>query len=174
VLLGMIGRPHGVRGQMHVTSYADPPEALASYGPLSDSQNRRFALRWRGDGIAEIAEIVNGTPIRVADRNAAQRLTNIRLYVARGHLPDPPADEYYLADLIGLTAHHVCGERIGKIVAVHDYGAGSSLEIVREGAGPLVVPFTRVSVPEVDVARGRVTVVPPMEIDAPADPERVE
>ncbi len=104
ILLGVIGRPHGVRGLVHVTSYADPPEAIASYGPLSDDAGRRFALRWRGEGLVELAEIVDGREAKIADRTAASRLTNKRLYVERAQLPPPEEDEFYLADLVGLAA----------------------------------------------------------------------
>jgi len=169
ILLGVIGRPHGVRGLVRVTSYADPPEALAAYGPLSDEAGRRFALRWRGEGIVELVEVVSGIERKVADRDAAARLTNTRLFVARDCLPAPEEDEYYLADLVGLAAVDANGAPIGWVAAVHDYGAGASREIER-AAGPLVVPFTRATVPEVDIAGGRLTVTPPAEVDALPSP----
>ena len=165
ILLGVIGRPHGVRGLVRVTSYADPPEALAAYSPLSDDQGRGFSLRWRGDGLAEVAEIVGGASVKVADRTAAEQLTNRRLYVARDRLPLPAADEFYLADLVGLAAIDAGGGEIGTVVGVHDYGAGASLEIAGNGDVPLLVPFTRVAVPVVDVGGGRVMVAPPEPVD---------
>ena len=158
VLLGVLGRPHGVRGLVRVTSYADD---LTGYGPLSDAKGRRFVLRWRGEGVAEIAELLDGVEVKVADRAAAEKLTNARLYVDRAQLPEPEADEFYLADLIGLAAVGVDGVRLGAIVAMHDYGAGASLEIERDGAEPLLVPFTRVCVPDVNIAGGCVVIVPP-------------
>lgn len=178
VLLGVIGRPHGVRGVAHVVSYTDPPAALASYGALETEDGRRFALRWRGEGLAELAELIDGAAVAVADRAAAERLTNLRLFVPRARLPAPEADEYYLADLVGLAAVDPAGAVLGTIAAVHDYGAGASLEIARTDAAPLLVPFTRAAVPEVDVAGGRVVVAVPDEIelreeDAPAAVGRV-
>ncbi len=168
ILLGVIGRPHGLRGLAHVTSYADPPEAIAAYGPLSEQTGRLFVLRWRGDGLAEIAERVGGAEVRVADRTAAARLTNTRLFIERDRLPEPEEDEFYLADLVGLAAFDTAGAAVGTVSAVHDHGAGASLEIAR-GAGLLVVPFTRASVPVVDVAGGRVVIEPPAEVDAPLE-----
>lgn len=162
ILMGVIGRPHGVRGLLRVTSYADE---LTGHGPLSDERGRRFVVRWRGDGVAEIAQVVDGAEVKVADRTAAERLTNVRLYVERARLPEPEDDEFYLADLVGLTAVDVACSVIGRVVAVHDYGAGASLEIACEGAPPLLVPFTRGCVPEVDVAGGRLIVEPPDEVD---------
>ena len=164
ILLGVIGRPHGVRGLVRATSYADD---LTGYGPLSDASGRRFVLRWRGEGVAEIAELVDGVEVKVADRSAAETLVNVRLYVDRAQLPEPEPDEFYLADLIGLNAFDAVGSRVGVVAAVHDYGAGASLEISREDATPLLLPFTRASVPVVDVAGARIVVSPPEVIPPP-------
>jgi len=166
ILMGVIGRPHGVRGWVRVTSYA---EDLTAHGPLSDAKGRRFVLRTRGQGVAEIAELVGGAEQKVADRVSAERLTNTRLYIERVRLPEPEPDEFYLVDLVGLIACGAAGSPIGTVSAVHDYGAGASLEIARENLAPLLVPFTHVCVPEIDIAGGRVTVEPPAELqDAPA------
>ena len=165
VLLGVIGRPHGVRGLVHVLSYTADPVALAAYGPLTDEAGRRYTLAWRGAGIAEITELDAEEPRRIADRTAAQRLTNRRLYIDRAALPPPAPEEFYLADLIGLEALGPEGA-LGEVVAVHEYGAGTSLEIARPGGAPLLVPFTRAAVPEVDLAHRRVHVRPPAEISA--------
>jgi 16S rRNA processing protein RimM len=158
ILLGVIGRPHGVHGLVHVTSYADD---LTAYGALTDAKGRRFVLRSRGEGVAEIAELIGGVEAKVADRTAAEKLTNTRLYIDRAQLPEPEEDEFYLADLIGASAFDVDGAHLGTVVSVHDYGAGASLEIEQEGAQPLLVPFTRACVPQVDVAAGKIVVDPP-------------
>ncbi len=159
--MGVIGRPHGVRGLVRVTSYADD---LTRYRWLSDDRERRFVLRWRGEGIAEIAELIDGNEVKVADRTAAEKLINVRLYVDRAQLPEPEEDEFYLADLIGLVAFDTSGAQLGRITAVHDYGAGASLEIAGETSA--IVPFTRACVPEVDIASGRVTVALPVDVTA--------
>jgi 16S rRNA processing protein RimM len=84
--------------------------------------------------------------------------------VERERLPEPDEDEYYLADLVGLAAVGADGAPLGRVCAVHDYGAGASLEIARDAAPPLLVPFTRACVPEVDIPGGRVTVAPPEDV----------
>ena len=161
--MGVVGRPHGVRGLVHVQSFTAEPAALAEYAPLHDDAGRRWSLGWRGDGIAELRDEQGHA---VPDRTAAERLTNIRLYVDRSQLPPPGDDEFYLADLVGLEARDAEGQFLGRVVQVHDYGAGTSLELARDGAPALIVPFTRTAVPEVDVAAGRLVVVPPTEVDA--------
>jgi 16S rRNA processing protein RimM len=168
ILLAVIGRPHGVRGQVRITSYADD---LTRYGPLSDANGRRFVLRGRGEGVAEIAELVGGAEAKVADRAAAEKLTNTRLYVDRTQLPVPEDDEFYLADLIGLDAFDRDGARLGAVSAVHDYGAGASLELQRASGPSVLVPFTRASVPTVDIAAGTIVVDPPVEVEAAARPD---
>ncbi len=162
VLLGVIGRPHGVRGLVRVQSFTADPCAIAEYGPLADEAGRRFALRVVMRGAMPVCAIDG-----VADRTAAARLTGTRLYVARAQLPaleDP--DEFYCADLIGLAAEDEEGRVFGQVVSVEDYGAGTFLEIAT-ARGPLAVPFTRARVPRVDLARGRLVVIPPAEVIVP-------
>ena len=164
ILLGVIGRPHGVRGLVHVHSHTADPEDLTAYGELSDAQGRRYVLRWRGAGIAEVTVLVDGRAEKITDRDAAARLTRTELFIERDRLPPPEEeDEFYLADLVGLEAFDATGTSQGKIATVHDYGAGASLEIIRDGGAPLLLPFTRACVPVVDIAGGRVVVEVPEE-----------
>ena len=156
ILMGVVGRPHGVRGQVHVHCYASDPASLAAYGPLTDEAGRRWSVEWRGAGVAALRD--DGGRL-VADRTAAEALVNVRLYVDRERLPEPEEEEFYLADLIGLAAFDADGVSLGSVSAVHDYGAGASLEI-----GALLVPFTKACVPVVDMAGGRVVVCLPGEV----------
>ena len=159
ILMGVVGRPHGVRGLVHVHSYTATPADLARYGVLDDGAGRRFRLRWKSPGVAEIFHVMDAKRVAVSTREAAQALVNTRLYVDRAKLPKTDEDEFYLADLVGLQAVDADGKSLGQVGVVHDYGAGSSLEI-----GALLIPFTRACVPVVDLAAGRITVVPPVEV----------
>ncbi len=163
ILMGVVGRPHGVKGLVRVASYAAEPASLSVYGPLWDERDRRFALTWRGDGVAALAEIIGEQRVPIADRNTAARLTNTRLYLDRDQLPPAAAEEFYLADLEGMAALDEAGVVLGTVAAVHDYGAGASLEIARPPAPPVLVPFTRACVPEIDPEAGRLRVVLPYE-----------
>jgi 16S rRNA processing protein RimM len=167
ILMGVLGRPHGVRGHMRVQSYAAQPEDLTAYGPLCDADGRWFSLRWQGPGVVEVARLDGGTRVPLGDRAAAERLVNTRLFLPRDRLPAPDPEEFYLADLVGLEACDAEGATLGPVRAVHDFGAGASLEVASSRTGPLLVPFTRAAVPRIDLAAGRVTVVPPAEIEAP-------
>jgi 16S rRNA processing protein RimM len=156
VMVGEIGRPHGVRGLVRLRAFTEDPAAIAAYSPLTDESGaKRFAITLKGGDIAA----VDG----VTDRDAAQRLTGTKLFVERDRLPATSEEEFYLTDLIGLAAVTEGGESLGRVRAVEDHGAGPFLIV--DGAGrEHLLPFTRAVVPVVDVAGGRVTVVPPGEI----------
>ncbi len=161
ILMGVVGRPHGVRGLVRVHSYAAVPADLAAYGVLSDDRGGSWTLSWRGEGIAALTDSSGRT---VADRDEAAKLVNRKLFVPRDRLPEPEEDEFYLADLVGMRAveRSAEGERpVGTVLAVHDYGAGPSLEL----EGGAMVPFTRACVPEVSVADRRLVVVMPDEME---------
>jgi len=160
ILMGIVGRAHGVRGFLRVHAFTEEPEALAEY-PLVDRAGRRFALTWVSEGVAQLAEILAGGRRIISDRSEAEKLVNLELFVPRSALPEADEDEFYLADLVGLTALDEAGESLGTVAAVHDYGGGTSLEIA---PGALLVPFTRAAVPIVNLAGGHVVVVPPAEV----------
>ncbi|WP_426956899.1 ribosome maturation factor RimM [Muricoccus radiodurans] len=167
ILVGEFGRPHGVRGLIHVRSHTAEPAAIAGYGPLLDEGGtRHFVLQWLADGLVRVEG--------VTDRDAAARLTGTKLYVERDSLPATEEDEFYLTDLIGLRAVAEDGADLGTVSAVEDFGAGSVLTL-RDGAGrETLIPFTRAVVPVVDVAGGRITVVPPDSIEVPPQPGEAE
>jgi 16S rRNA processing protein RimM len=160
ILMGVIGKPHGVRGLVRVNTYTEDSDALAHY-PLTDRIGRRFSLQWVHDNVAQLSEITPQGQHPITDRNAAEKLTNTELFAPRSALPEPDDEEFYLTDLIGLAAQTETGAPLGTIAAVHDYGGGTSLEIT---PGALLVPFTRAVVPVVDLKTGRVTIIPPAEI----------
>ncbi len=171
ILMGVVGRPHGVRGLVHVHSYTANPADLSGYGPLLDDSGRAWTLAWRGEGVAVLTDAEGRA---LADRSAAERLTNTRLYVGRDRLPPPEPDEFYLADLVGMAALDRSGRPVGRVSVVHDYGAGTSLEIEREGAAPLLLPFTEACVPDIDVAAGTLVVASPDEVLVPDEARAAE
>jgi 16S rRNA processing protein RimM len=157
VMVGEIGRPHGVRGLVRLHAHTADPRALSAYGPLTDATGtRRFAVTVLPDGLGRIEG--------VADRDAAARLTGTQLYVERAALP-PPEDpeEFLLVDLEGLPAFTEAGAPLGTVREVADHGAGPFL-VIAGSAGEHLIPFTRAAVPVVDVAGGRIIVAPPAEI----------
>ena len=155
ICLGEITGAHGIRGEVRVRSFTARAEDVAAYGTLADETGTRsFALTVTGMARGAVLARIDG----VADRNAAEALKGTRLFVDRNRLPKPEADEFYHADLIGLTARRADGTSLGRIVAVQNFGAGDALEIAPETGVTFYVPFTADAVPEVDSAGGYVVV----------------
>jgi 16S rRNA processing protein RimM len=158
ICVGVITGAQGVRGAVRIKSFTAAPEDGAAYGPVADETGERiFALRAIGRAKGVVIATISG----IADRDAAERLKGVRLYVARDRLPAPGEEEYYHADLIGLAAVLRDGRALGRVRAVHEYGAGDSLEVTRDDGGTVLVPFTRAAVPEIDLAAGKVVIDPP-------------
>lgn len=169
VCLGAVAGAQGVRGDLRIKPFTADPADVASYGPVSDEAGtRRFTLTVRE--VRKDVVIVSAAEVR--DRNAAEALRGVRLYVPRAALPEPEEDEFYHADLIGLAAVGEDGTVFGTVRALHDFGAGDVMEIARaEGGQPFAVPFTRAVVPVIDFAERRVVVVPPDGLLDPPDLE---
>ena len=165
ILLGRFGAPHGVRGEVRLQSYTSDPLAVAAYDGLADESGaRRFRLlSVRPQGKDMLVAKVEG----VDDRAGAEALNGVELYLPREKLPAPEEEEFYIADLIGLRAETRDGAEIGVIVAVRNFGAGDILEIAPAAGGEsLLFPFTKATVPTVDIPGRRVVVEPPAEIEA--------
>jgi 16S rRNA processing protein RimM len=147
-------------------SFTGDPMALTEYGPLeSEDRSRSFEIEAVRPAKGHLVARLRG----VGDRNAAERLANVRLFVPRSRLPPPAPNEFYHADLIGLVAVTVDGVEIGSVVAVHDFGAGDILEVKPQAGGrTLLLPFTDAFVPSLDIAGRRIVVAPPADSEADA------
>ncbi len=154
VLLGVVAAPHGVRGLVRIKSFTEDPMAVAAYGPLSDEAGKK---NYRVEALSASRDAVLARIEGVADRTAAEAIRGLRLYVERKQLPNAGEREWYEADLIGLAAVGRDGKDWGKVVAFHDFGAGSVMEV----SGGAMLPFTDEAVPEIDVAGGKVVIDPP-------------
>lgn len=158
ICVGIIIGPHGVRGQVKVGTYTEEPEALFDYAPLTDETGARvFDLTPRGVGTDHFIVSIKG----VTTREGAEGLKRTKLYVTRDQLPPSDEGEYYLADLVGLTAQNEKGETIGVVEETHDYGAGVFLEIKPPHAKSFMLPFKDAFVPQVDIAARTMQVVIP-------------
>ncbi len=162
---GVIVAAQGVRGLVRVKTFTESPATLDAYGPLTDADGKavfRLEVVEARDTVA-IARIDG-----VRDRTAAERLKGVTLYLSRDALPEPDADEFFHADLIGLAVETAAAGRIGVVAALYNYGAGDLIEIdLDAGGAPLVLPFTLAVVPEIDIAGGRVVVDPPPGLWSP-------
>jgi 16S rRNA processing protein RimM len=168
ILVGAIAGAHGVRGEVRIKSFTAEPEAIGRYGPVEDESGaRRFKLRVRGEAKGMAIARLEG----IADRNAAEALKGLRLYVPRARLPKLRRGEWYVADLVGLRAETAAGVALGVVKGVQNYGAGDVLEIERNGTSEFL-PFTKRVVPEIDIDGGRLIIDPPADVDVSTEAQR--
>ena len=159
VCLGAIAGAFGVRGEVRLKSFCADPESIADYAPLTtEDGGRSFTV--------EITRpINNGFAARlggVATKEQADALKGVRLYAPRDRLPTLPDDEFYHADLIGLTVYDTGGAEMGRVKAVLNHGADDLLEVqIPGGSQTVLLPFTKAVVPTVDLASGRIVADPP-------------
>jgi 16S rRNA processing protein RimM len=158
---------HGLKGEVKVKTFTETPGTLMHYRRLHAKDGRVFTITHlkaakADEAVANFAEVV--------DRNTAEGLKGLELFVARDVLPVPDENEFYHTDLIGLTAMDEADRVIGTVKAIHNYGAGDVIEIARasnEGGGgdTVMLPFARDFVPEIDLKSGRVVIAEPAEVE---------
>ena len=168
VLIGRVAGAYGVRGEVRITAYGEDPMALVAYRDLK-RQDGAPALTLLSGRAAKDGLIARAR--EVASKEAADALKGLSLYVLRNRLPEPDEDEFYLTDLIGLQARSTEGAIIGRVKAVHDFGAGDILEIEPQAGGATwFAPFTLAAVPDIRLAEGHLVLAPaPDEEDSGAE-----
>jgi 16S rRNA processing protein RimM len=157
ICVAQIGAPHGVRGDVKLWPFTADPQAVRTYGPLeSEDGVRRFEIETLRIASDHLVVRLKG----VADRDAAERLKNVKLYVPRDRLPATEADdEFYHVDLVGLAVVDAAGNGLGSVAAIHNFGAGDLVEVKpAQGSATVLLPFTEATVPVVDIAGQRIVV----------------
>jgi len=159
VIVGAIGGAFGVHGEVRLKSYCADPAAIADYAPLFTEDGRSFAQ------VILTGQTKNGFTARmdgITSKEEADDLRNVSLFAERSVMPAADDDEFYYADLIGLTVVDTGGATLGLVKNVMDHGAGDLLEISVPGTSETVLlPFTQAAVPTVDVSAGRIIADPP-------------
>lgn len=164
LLMGRIGAAHGIKGEVRIQSFTEDPLSLVDYGPMSTNKPgltiRILSARTTTNVLVARLEGVN-------DRNAAEKLNGVELYVDRALLPDPDdEDDFYHADLLGLRVQLSDGTSLGTVSAIPNFGAGDILEVRDERTGDtFLYPFTKAVVPEIRVKEGYLIIDPPIEAD---------
>jgi 16S rRNA processing protein RimM len=162
ICIARIGAPHGVRGAVKLWIFTEDPLAVLRYGTLATKDGaRQFVVTHAREAKGHLVATLRG----IATREDAERLNGIELYIAREKLPATDEGEYYHADLIGLAAFNAAGEPLGRVTAIHNFGAGDIIEIAPPHGATMLLPFTNAVVPTVDLAGGRVVIELPAEIE---------
>ncbi len=155
ICIGVILAPHGVRGRVKLGSFTASPEDIFAYRPVTDESGaREFKITRRSVGADHFIVAIEG----VETRTQAEGLKGTELFVERAALPESKENEYYNADLVGLAAQDQKGKEIGKVISVHDYGAGVFLEIKPEKSASFMLPFKKDFVPDVKIEEGHLLV----------------
>lgn len=159
ICVGAIGGAFGVHGEVRLKSFTADPQDIAAYGPLTtEDGQRQFSVTLTGQTGNALTARLGG----VRTREQAEALRGLRLWLPRARLPLLPDDEFYHADLIGLSVADTGGAPLGQVVAVLNHGASDLLELRVPGQSETVLlPFTRAVVPTVDLASGRIVADPP-------------
>jgi 16S rRNA processing protein RimM len=162
ICVARIGAAHGVRGAVKLWIFTEDPLAVLRYGPLTTKDGaHHFTVAHAREAKDHLVATLQG----VTTRDDAEKLNGVELYIARDKLPVTDDDEYYHADLIGWSAVTVTDEPIGRVIAIHNFGAGDLIEIAPPHGPTMLLPFTNAVVPTVDIAGGRVVIELPGEID---------
>ncbi len=157
VCVAAVAAAHGVRGALKLKCFTEDPADVGSYGPLLDEMGRElFTLRVVAPAKGGVIVEAEG----ITDRDAAEALRGVSLWIPRERLPEPEDDTFYYEDLVGLVVQDTAGRPLGRVIAVHDYGAGEVIEYQAAEGKAAMVPFTMALVPEVDLAHGRLVVAP--------------
>jgi 16S rRNA processing protein RimM len=158
ILLAAVTGAQGLKGEVKAKLFTATPDALPRYGVLHTKSGRKLkitAFRPAKEGEAVIA--FEG----VHDRDAAEALKGVELFVERASLPQPDEDEFYHADLIGLEVRDSEGRLLGKVSALHNFGASDVLEFSRADGDSVHIAFTRETVPVINVTEGFIVVAVP-------------
>ena len=151
-----------MRGEVKLWTFTEDPLAVERYGPLVTKDGaRQFEVATAREAKGHLVATLKG----IATREEAERLNGLELYIPREKLPATDEDEYYHADLIGLAAVTAANEPLGRVVAIHNFGAGDIIEIAPPHGVTMLLPFSNAVVPSVDVAGGRVVIELPAEIE---------
>jgi 16S rRNA processing protein RimM len=158
VLVGVIVGAHGIKGEVKLKSFTSEPSSIGRYGPLQSTSGQSFEItKLKAAKDDFIASLKN-----VSDRNEAETLKGVELFVSREKLPKLKTHEAYAHDLMGLDVVLENGTKLGKLVAMPNYGAGDLLEVAVDGNSETVlIPFTNAFVPQEDFNSGKIIVVLP-------------
>lgn len=159
ICVGAFAGSFGVRGEVRLKSFCAEPAAIAGYSPLfSEAGDRTFDVTLTGTLKNGFAAKISG----INNKEDADALRGVSLFVDRDRLPGLPDDEYYHTDLVGLSVFDTGGRELGTVCKVLNHGASDLLEIQGPGLKDTVLlPFTLAVVPTVDLATRRIIADPP-------------
>ena len=174
IIVGRIGRPHGIRGEVVIGVRTDEPDLRFAVGATLDAgRSADGDVAADGAPLTVAAKRWHSGQLLVAfagidDRTAAGELTGTWLSLDSSRLPaTPDPDEFRDHELIGLSVRTSAGQPVGVVTDVLHYGQDLLVVQGADGAEHLV-PFVKAIVPEVDVVAGLLVIDPPPGLLDPA------
>jgi 16S rRNA processing protein RimM len=149
---------HGVRGNVKIKPFTETPESLGRFDKVYLEDGQQVSLKILSVGSKGVVLARLG---KVKSRDASDALRGQHLYVDRAALPDLADDEIYHADLLGLDAVLADGSALGRIAAIHDFGAGNVVEILPPQGASIMLPFGGAVLVAIEPDKGQVVLAPP-------------
>lgn len=146
IFLGVISAAYGIKGEVIIKTFNSNPEQLPEMNIMDFKGNQinldLVRIHPKGGIIAK----VDGCD----SRTKAEHLAKTKLYCYRSDLPDTLEDEFYITDLVGMVVKNTKGDNIGKVSAVHNFGAGDIIEVEFDDSNKKeMYPFTQELFPEI-------------------------
>ena len=146
----------GLDGAIRIRTFTNTPLAIGALNGLVNESGVPIGIH--------VVRLQKGIVVArmegVSDRTQAEAWIGKRLYIARSSLPKLEHEEYYHADLIGLRVESPRGVEVGRVIAVHDFGAGGIIDVANDEGRSIMLSFTAETVPLVDLPNGRLVVAP--------------
>lgn len=161
IVVGQIAGAFGVKGEARVRSFTDDPEACFSYGPLVDEKGAVVLTPLKARPLNQDYGV---TTKEQRQREDWEALKGTLLHVSRAAMPATEDNEFYVADLVGMDVVHADGRPLGKVKAIHNFGAGDLVEIAPPSGPAFLLPFNDPVFPEINLAARRLTASPQEEL----------
>jgi 16S rRNA processing protein RimM len=161
IVVGQIAGAFGVKGEARVRSFTSDPEACFSYGPLLDDKGAVVLTPVKARLLNQDYGV---TTKEQRQREDWEALKGTLLHVPRAAMPATEGNEFYVADLIGMSVVHADGRVLGAVKAVQNFGAGELVEIAPPSGSTFLLPFSDEVFPGVDQGARRLTATPDEEL----------
>jgi 16S rRNA processing protein RimM len=163
ILVGRVAGAFGIKGEVRITSFTAEPLALVDYKTLL-REDGTPGLTLTGGRVAKGGVVARAKEIETREQAEAAR--GLQLFIPRALLPPPEdEDEFYVADLIGMTVVSGEGDLLGRVRSVRDFGAGDLLEVEPPAGESWWLPFTKDAVPELRLADRTIVALRPDEVE---------
>jgi len=163
ILIGKILTAHGVRGFVKLRCFLEDPHDIEEYSPIVDAKGKAYKISLKNPVKGDWVASLDG----VTDRNVAETLRGLELFISRDQLPETEDGEIYIEDLVGLTCINSEGEKLGEVIDFQNFGAGDLIEIrPKDGGKTYYLPMVEPYVGEFDLEKGTILIEPAEEFMA--------